>query len=386
MKVYLNKNEEIRIKQGHPWVFSNEVLKFEGNIISGEVCEVYAYNNEFIGIGFLNTSSKIIVRMLSLQKEEINEEFFYNRILEAWQLRQKLNLINNARIVYSEADYLPGLIIDKYSDTIVVQVLSLGMEHHKEWIINSLVKIFNPVCIYERSDVAVRKKEGLEEYKGILYGTLKEKIMIEENGIKMYVDIVNGQKTGYFLDQKMNRKQLEQYVNGKTVLDCFSHTGGFALHAAKYNAKEVVAVDISQKACDDIKDNASLNNFNNIKVECSDVFEYLRHSDNNQKFDVIVLDPPAFTKSKDTIKKAYKGYKEINLQALKMIKKGGFLFTFSCSMNMTKELFMEMLKDAISDSKRQVRLLDFKFQSIDHPMLFTMDETTYLKCAVLYVL
>lgn len=386
MKVYLNKNEEIRIKQGHPWVFSNEVLKFEGNIISGEVCEVYAYNNEFIGIGFLNTSSKIIVRMLSLQKEEINEEFFYNRILEAWQLRQKLNLINNARIVYSEADYLPGLIIDKYSDTIVVQVLSLGMEHHKEWIINSLVKIFNPVCIYERSDVAVRKKEGLEEYKGILYGTLKEKIMIEENGIKMYVDIVNGQKTGYFLDQKMNRKQLEQYVNGKTVLDCFSHTGGFALHAAKYNAKEVVAVDISQKACDDIKDNASLNNFNNIKVECSDVFEYLRHSDNNQKFDVIVLDPPAFTKSKDTIKKAYKGYKEINLQALKMIMKGGFLFTFSCSMNMTKELFMEMLKDAISDSKRQVRLLDFKFQSIDHPMLFTMDETTYLKCAVLYVL
>lgn len=386
MKVYLNKNEEIRIKQGHPWVFSNEVLKLEGNIISGEVCEVYAYNNEFIGIGFLNTSSKIIVRMLSLQKEEINEEFFYNRILEAWQLRQKLNLINNARIVYSEADYLPGLIIDKYSDTIVVQVLSLGMEHHKEWIINSLVKIFNPVCIYERSDVAVRKKEGLEEYKGILYGTLKEKIMIEENGIKMYVDIVNGQKTGYFLDQKMNRKQLEQYVNGKTVLDCFSHTGGFALHAAKYNAKEVVAVDISQKACDDIKDNASLNNFNNIKVECSDVFEYLRHSDNNQKFDVIVLDPPAFTKSKDTIKKAYKGYKEINLQALKMIMKGGFLFTFSCSMNMTKELFMEMLKDAISDSKRQVRLLDFKFQSIDHPMLFTMDETTYLKCAVLYVL
>lgn len=386
MKIYLNKNEEIRIKEGHPWVFSNEVFKFEGKISSGEVCEVYSYNNEFIGVGFLNTNSKIIVRMLSLKKEEINEEFFYNKILQAWALRQKLNLTNNARIVYSEADYLPGLIVDKYSDTIVIQVLSLGIEHHKEWIINSLIKIFNPKCIYERSDVSVRKKEGLEEFKGILYGTLPEKIIIEENNIKMYVDVVNGQKTGYFLDQKMNRKQLEQYVDGKCVLDCFSHTGGFALHASKYNAKEVIAVDISQKACDDILANAKLNNFDNIKVECSDVFDYLRRDDNNQKFDVIILDPPAFTKSKDTIKKAYKGYKEINLQALKMIKSGGFLFTYSCSMNMTKDLFMEMIKDAIKDSKRQVRLLDFKFQSIDHPMLFEMEEATYLKCAVLYVL
>lgn len=386
MKIYLNKNEEIRIKEGHPWVFSNEVLKFQGKISSGEVCEVYSYNNEFIGVGFLNTNSKIIVRMLSLKKEEINEEFFYNKILQAWVLRQKLNLTNNARIVYSEADYLPGLIVDKYSDTIVIQVLSLGIDHHKEWIINSLIKIFNPKCIYERSDVSVRKKEGLEEFKGLLYGTLPEKTIIEENNIKMYVDVVNGQKTGYFLDQKMNRKQLEQYVDGKSVLDCFSHTGGFALHASKYNAKEVIAVDISQKACDDILANAKLNNFDNIKVECCDVFDYLRNDDNNQKFDVIILDPPAFTKSKDTIKKAYKGYKEINLQALKMIKSGGFLFTYSCSMNMTKDLFMEMIKEAIKDSKRQVRLLDFKFQSIDHPMLFEMEETTYLKCAVLYVL
>ncbi len=386
MKVYLNKFEEERILQGHPWVFSNEVLKFEGHIVSGEVCEVYSYNNEFIGVGFLNTTSKIMVRMLSLKKEEINEQFFYNRILQAWNLRKQMNLTNNARIVYSEADYMPGLIVDKYSDVIVIQVLSLGMEHHKEWIVNSLVKIFNPTCIYERSDVPVRKKEGLEEYKGILYGTLKEQVIIEENGIKMYVDVVNGQKTGYFLDQKMNRKQLEHYASNKTVLDCFSHTGGFALHASKYNAKEVVAVDISQKACDDILKNASLNNFDNIKVVCSDVFDFLRDPNNDQKFDVIILDPPAFTKSKDTIKKAYKGYKEINLQALRMIKSGGFLLTFSCSMNMTKELFMEMLKEAIMDSKKEVRLLDFRFQSIDHPMLFGMEEATYLKCAVLYVL
>lgn len=386
MKIYLNKNEEDRIIKGHPWIFSNEVWKFEGNIVSGEVCEVYTYNNTFIGLGFLNTNSKIIVRMLTTIKEEINEEFFYNRILKAWQMRQNLQLENNCRVVYSEADYMPGLIIDKYAETLVIQILSLGMDKHKDWIINSLVKIFNPKCIYERSDVSVRHKEGLEEFRGILYGEFNPKVLIEENGIKILVDIENGQKTGYFLDQKMNRKSLEQYVKNKTVLDCFSHTGGFALHAAAYQAKEIVAVDISEKACGDITYNAKLNNFDNIKVVCSDVFDYLRNNENNQKFDVIVLDPPAFTKSKDTLKKAYRGYKEINLQALKMIKSGGVLLTFSCSMNMTKELFLDMIKDAALDSKRQVRLLDFRFQSIDHPMLLSEEESIYLKCAVLYVI
>lgn len=386
MKIYLNKNEEERIIKGHPWIFSNEIFKFEGNIVSGEVCEVYTYNNNFVGLGFLNTNSKIIVRMLTTNQEEINEEFFYQRILNAWKMRQNLQLENNCRVVYSEADYMPGLIIDKYADTLVIQVLSLGMDKHKDWIVNSLVKIFNPKCIYERSDVPVRHKEGLEEFKGVLYGEFSPKVEIEENGIKLIVDIENGQKTGYFLDQKMNRKSLEQYVNGKTVLDCFSHTGGFALHASKYGAKEIVAVDISEKACHDITNNANLNDFNNIQVVCDDVFNYLRKEQNNQKFDVIVLDPPAFTKSKDTIKKAYKGYKEINLQALKMIKSGGILLTFSCSMNMTKELFLEMIKDATLDSKRKVRLLDFRFQSIDHPMLLSEEESIYLKCAVLYVL
>ena len=386
MKVYLNKNEEERIINGHPWIFSNEVQRFEGNIVSGEVCEVYTYNSTFIGLGFLNTSSKIIVRMLTNIKEDINEEFFYNRINNAWKMRQRLNLENNCRVVYSEADYLPGLIVDKYNDTLVIQVLSLGMDKHKMWIINSLIKIFNPKCIYERSDVSVRLKESLQEYKGVLYGEFTPKVLIEENGIKILVDIENGQKTGYFLDQKMNRKSLEQYVNNKTVLDCFSHTGGFALHASKYNAKQIVAVDISEKACSDILNNAKLNDFNNIDVVCSDVFDYLRQEENNQKFDVIVLDPPAFTKSKDTVKKAYRGYKEINLQALKMIKSGGILLTFSCSMNMTKDLFMTMIKDAARDSKRKVRLLDFRFQSIDHPMLLSEDESVYLKCAVLYVI
>ena len=208
---------------------------------------------------------------------------------------------------------------------------------------------------------------------------------MKENGIKLLVDIENGQKTGYFLDQKMNRRALVDYVKNKNVLDCFSHTGGFLLHALKYDASFVTAVDISEKACEDIDKNAKLNGFTNYQVVCADVFDFLRNPENADKYDCIILDPPAFTKSKDTVKKAYKGYKEINLQALNIIKKGGILFTFSCSMNMTKELFLEMIKEASHDSKRVVRLLDFRFQSIDHPMLLTTEETVYLKCAVLYV-
>jgi len=385
MKVFLQKNEEKRILDGHPWVFSNEVKSFEGKIVSGSICDVYTFDNTFVGKGFINTNSKIMVRILTLKDEEIDELFFYNRIEKAKSLRMACNFENCYRVIYGEADFLPGLIVDKYDDTLVMQVLSLGMEHHKKWIINSLVKLFSPKCIYERSDSAVRKKEGLDEFKGVLYGEFSPIVMIEENNIKMLVDVENGQKTGYFLDQKRNRRSLVDYVKDKTVLDCFSHTGGFMLHALKYKAKFVTAVDISEKACGDIEKNASLNSFTNYEVICTDVFEFLRDAKNMNKYDCIVLDPPAFTKNKDTIKKAYKGYKEINLQALKMIKPGGILFTFSCSMNMTKELFLEMLKDAIKDSKRNVRLLEFRLQSPDHPMLLGVEETVYLKCAVLYV-
>lgn len=386
MKVYLQKNEEQRILNGHPWIFSNEILKFEGRLVSGEICDVYTFDNRFVGRGFLNTNSKIMVRILTLQNEEIDEMFFFKRINSANNLRKDCHMEDCYRVVYSEADYLPGLIIDKYSDTLVVQILSLGMEKHKNWIINSLVTIFKPKCIYERSDVPTRLKEGMEPFKGLLYGQTTGKVETVENGIKMIIDIENGQKTGYFLDQKMNRRALSDFSEGKIVLDCFSHTGGFALHALKYKAKHVTAVDISEKACDHILINAQLNNFTNIDVVCADVFDFLRDDQNKNKFDLIILDPPAFTKNKETIKKAYKGYKEINLQALKIIKPGGILLTFSCSMNMTKELFIEMLKEASHDSKRDVRLLDFKFQALDHPMLFNCEETTYLKCAILYVI
>lgn len=386
-KVILKKGEEIRIKEGHPWIFSNEVKGFEGVISSGDICDVYTSNNEFIGRGFLNTASKIIVRMLSFDKVEINQGFFEQRINTANNYRLSIGLYNNYRVVFGEADLLPGLIVDKYGKYLSIQILSLGMEKNKDLIIESLVKIFNPKGIMERSDASVRKKEGLEEFKGQIYNApFDPQVTIEENGVLLKVDLENGQKTGYFLDQKTNRKAIETYVKDKVVLDCFSHTGGFALHALKFGAKRVVAVDISQKACDDILENAHLNNFNNLSVECVDVFDYLRREENKNKFDVIILDPPAFTKSKDTVEKAYKGYKEINMSALKMLPSGGILFTFSCSQHMTPALFLEMLKDAATDSGKTVQMIDFKIQSPDHPTRLGSDESLYLKCVVLRVL
>ncbi len=385
MKVFLNKNEEIRLLEGHPWVFSNEVNHFEGKIVSGEICSVYSYDNKFIGKGFFNSSSKIIVRLLAWEDIDIDEEFYRSKIQKAYDYRRQIGLDNNFRMIFSEADGLSGLIVDKYGDYLSMQILSLGMEKIKDLIIRLLVEVTKCKGIYERSDVSIRKKEGLEEFKGIVYGDFNPLVEIEENGIKMYVDLENGQKTGYFLDQKYNRANLKNYVKDRVVLDCFSHTGGFALHAAHYGAKEVVAVDISEKAVNDIEKNAKLNGFDNIKAEQADVFEYLRKEDNYNKFDCIILDPPAFTKSKETINKAYKGYKDINLQAMKMIKEGGFLFTFSCSEHMKPSMFLEMLADARKDSKRQIQLIDFRIQAPDHPTLLESDEGLYLKCAVLHI-
>ena len=383
--VYLNKGEEDRILKGNQWIFSNEVLRFEGDIVSGEVCNVYTFDGEFLCRGFFNSSSKIMVRVLTLEQEDIDYNFFYKRLSAAKAYRDNLGFTNTGRQVFSEADLLPGLIVDKYADYLSIQILSLGFEKIKSMIVDILVRLYRPIGIYERSDVSIRKKEGLEEFKGLLYGEVPDRVLIEENGIKLYVDIINGQKTGYFLDQKENRKALRDYTNNKVVLDCFSHTGGFALNAAT-NAHKVVAVDISEKACDDILTNVKLNDFNNVEVVCENVFDYLRYSENKYRFDVIVLDPPAFTKSKETVEKAYRGYKDINLQALKMVKPGGFLVTFSCSQHMTPALFLEMIMDASIDSKRTVKMVDFRVQSKDHPTLLNQDESFYLKCVVLNVL
>ncbi|MCM1513417.1 MAG: class I SAM-dependent rRNA methyltransferase [Anaeroplasma bactoclasticum] len=384
--VILKKAEEQRILEGHPWIFSNEIHKFEGTIASGELCDVYSYDRKYIGRGFLNTASKIMVRMVSFEPIIIDETFFVERISNAYAYRQNLGFLNNCRVVFGEADLLPGLIVDKYGDYLSIQVLSLGMEKRKDMIVQALITIFHPKGIMERSDIPIRLKEGLEPVKQKLYPIdFNPHVIIEENGVLLHVDLENGQKTGYFLDQKTNRKALRQYVNGKRVLDCFSHTGGFALHAAHYGASSVTALDISQKACQDIVENAKLNQVE-LNVICTDVFDYLRQEEHKGKFDVIVLDPPAFTKSKDTVERAYRGYKEINMSALKLLEKNGILMTFSCSQHMSPALFLQMLKEAAIDAKKMVQMVDFKIQSPDHPTRLGSDESLYLKCIVLRVL
>lgn len=387
LTVVLNRYEEKEKLEGFPWIYNNEINSFVGSIQNGEVVRVESFERKFICYGFLNTNSKIMIRILSLNENDvINKDFFKERIKYALKHRENLFTDSNcARLIFSEADYLPGLIVDKYDDILSVQFMSLGMDKIKNDIVDILVELINPRGIYERSDMPVRLKEGLEQIKGPLYGTFDTRVLVLENNIKFYVDVENGQKTGYFLDQKLNRDNVKYYVKDRYVLDAFSNVGGFALNAAKHGAREVLACDISERACHEIELNAELNNFTNLKTKCCDVFELLRDTSLKDKFDTIILDPPAFTKTKDTIKKAYKGYKEINLQALKLIKSGGYLLTYSCSQNMTSNLFMQMLKEAAVDSKREVQFIDFRVQSIDHPALLSGEEQLYLKCIVLRV-
>lgn len=387
LKVVLNKNEEKEKLEGFPWVFNNEIINFKGNIINGEVCEVVTSSGEFVAYGFLNTSSKIMVRILSLNKDdEINKDFFRRRIMDAVNHRKNLGFDNCCRLIFAEADFLPGLIVDKYDAYLSVQFLCLGMDKIKDMIVELLVELLQPKGIYERSDVAVREKEGLPLQKGFLYQEFDPRVLVTENDIKFIVDIENGQKTGYFLDQKLNRDILKYYAKDKFVLDCFSNVGGFALHACKYGAKKVTACDISQRACDDILNNAKLNGFEQLEVYCGDVFDFLHKDEIIDLYDVIVLDPPAFTKDKSTVKKAYRGYKEINKQAMKIIKHGGYLLTFSCSQHMTPDLFMQMVSEAAKDAKRKVQFLDFRIQAPDHPALLQSEEQLYLKCLILRIL
>ena len=374
----LKKNEEKRILLGHPWVYANEVLKIEGKDAQGSIAKVCAYDGRFIGYGYINHLSKIIVRILTRRDETIDNDFFKNRIINANNLRKDLGFDDNYRVVFGENDLLPGLIVDKYGDYLCVQILTLGMEVRKQMIFDILEEIFTPKGIYERSDVSVREKEGLPQFKGVVRGKVEGPVIIDENGVKMFVDLENGQKTGYFLDQKENRYNLRRYIKDKTVLDCFSNVGGFALNAAVGGAKEVTV--------DYIRKNAELNGLTNIKTECADVFEKLReYRREERKFDVIVLDPPAFTKSKDTVKEGYKGYKDINIQALKLLKSGGILVTCSCSQHLMVNLFNDMLKESVAQAGVNAKMLEFRIQSRDHSTLMGLDEGLYLKVAVLYV-
>lgn len=383
--VILKKNEEKRILNGFPWVYANEVYKIEGKDVQGSVAEIRSFDGRFVGKGFINHHSKIIVRVLTLKNEEVDDDFFSKRIEKAVAYRRELGYDDNFRAVFGESDGLPGLIVDKYGDYLSVQFLSLGMDIRRQTIINILSKVLNPKGIYERSDVAVRQKEGLPLKKGVIYGSFDPKVVIVENNLKMLIDLENGQKTGYFLDQKENRAALKPYVKNKTVLDCFCNEGGFSLCAKLFGAKEVTAVDISQTAIDLVNENAILNGLE-IKTEVADVFEILRaYRKEGKKFDVVVLDPPAFTKSADTVKEGYRGYKDINVNGLKIVGEGGYFVTCSCSQHLTMPLFLQMIKESIIESGRDAKLVELRIQGKDHAVKVVYDESLYLKVAILRV-
>jgi 23S rRNA (cytosine1962-C5)-methyltransferase len=386
-EVYLKKNEEKRIVGGHSWVYANEVARIENKDKNGSLASVYSHDGRFIGKGYINHASKILVRIFIRGNEIDDKEFYLKRIKQANDYRLKLGYKNSYRMVFGEADNLPALIIDKYGDVIVIQCLSLGIDMRKDLICDCLKELFAPKGIYERSDVAVRKKEGLQEVKGLLYGEVPDYCEIEENGIKMLVDVKNGQKTGYFLDQKENRFAARKYcADAEEVLDCFCNSGGFSLNAATC-AKHVTACDISPLALKNVEDNAKLNGFKNITTLCGDVFEVLRQfKKDKRQFDTVILDPPAFCKTADEVKDAYRGYKDINITAMKIVKSGGFLITCSCSHYMTMPLFEKMLIDAARECGRTVRSVEVKTQAPDHPSLLCAEETQYLKFFVLQIL
>ena len=379
----LKKGEEKRADK-HPWIFANTVQRIDGKDSQGSVAKVVTASGRLVGYGFINHASKIIVRILTRDETPIDKALFLSRVLKAKAQREALGYGDNYRAVFSESDGLPGLIVDKYRDHLSVQILTLGMDGRRNLIVEVLKEAFSPACIYERSDVASRLKEGLQEQKGLLYGTLDKNLTITENGLTLAIDLENGQKTGYFLDQKETRAAVVRYAKDKKVLDLFCNQGGFSLNAARGGAKEVTAVDVSETALLQVNKNAELNGLKNIQPEKADVFAFLREKKKGEeKFDLIILDPPAFTKSADTVKEGYKGYLTTNAQALSLLAEGGVMFTCSCSRFMTIPLFLKMAEEAAAIAGVKVKLLEIKTQAPDHAALLDLDDALYLKTLVL---
>ena len=387
--VFLKKKIGRRVENGHPWVFGNEVGLMEGDTAGGSIVEVHTHDKKFVGRGYINLQSQIVVRLLTRDRgEQVDEGFFYTRLQEAWEYRRRIGYTDNCRLVFGEADYLPGLIIDKFSDVFVLQTLSLGMDRWKPAIADALQRIFKPRGIYERNDVPVRELEGLPQQKGFLSAPFDTGIVIEENGLKMHVDIENGQKTGYFLDQHDNRRAIRHIVKGADVLGAFCYTGSFETHAGFYGARSVLGLDISESAVAQAERNAELNGLSAIcKYEAVNAFDALKQwSKDGRQYDVVMLDPPAFTKSRETIQKAITGYKEINLRGMKLVKRGGFLVTSSCTNLVSPELFLETIDLAAKDARRKLRQVTFRAQASDHPIIRDWENTNYLKFLIVQVL
>ena len=388
-KVFLKKKIGRRIEEGHPWIFANEVNLIEGQVEGGDIVDVFTHDKKFMGRGYINPKSQIIVRILTRNRnEQVNDEFFYNRLLQAWQYKSRLGYKENCRLVFGEADFLPALIIDKFNDYFVLQTLALGMDVWKPAIVKALEQIFHPKGIYERNDVPVRELEGLPQQKGFLSAPFDTSVIINENGLQFTVDIENGQKTGYFLDQQDNRRAIERIVKGGDVLGAFTYTGTFEIHAAHYGAKSVFGIDISANAVEQANRNAALNGLQNIcRFETMNAFDVLKlWGKEGKQWDVVMLDPPAFAKSRDNIEKAITGYKEINLRGMKLIKPGGFLVTSSCTNLVQPELFLQIINMAAKDAKRKLRQVTYQPQSADHPIIWGMENTHYLKFLIVQVI
>lgn len=388
MQVILERGKGRRVEDGHPWVYKNEIASIHGSPQTADIVEVYNFKNDFIGKGYINELSQITVRLLTRKKEEtIDKEFFRTRLHACRAHRENLNYKLNYRLVFGEADFLPALVIDKFTNNYVLQTLSAGMDKWKQEIAEILLEDFEANGIYERNDAPVRTLEGLAEKKGFLSAPFATEFIIDEAGVKFHVNVADGQKTGFFLDQKENRLAIKDIVKDATVLDCFSYTGSFALFAAHFGAKKVTAIDISEDAISLIKKNITLNDAKQIDCVCTNAFDILpQWSKEGVQFDVVILDPPAFTKNKKGIENASKGYKEINLRGMKLVKPGGFLVTFSCSHFMDINLFYDVLADAARDAKRTIREIQFLSQAKDHPVVWGVEETHYLKGLVLQVL
>ena len=391
--VTLKKGAGRSLKAGGMWVYDNEISSMDENVQDGGLVHVLDFDGFFLGTGFLNRRSKITVRLLARRKDTvIDDAFWEKRVRDAWEYRKQTVDTGSCRIIFGEADWFPGLVVDKFSDVLVVESLALGIDRFKPLILDILRRVLSEDGIqvrgvYERSDAKVRLQEGMERFKGFLSEPFDTRVQIEENGVKYLVDVQDGQKTGFFLDQKNNRAAIHPICAGKRVLDCFTHTGSFALNAGKAGAAEVLGVDASQTGIDMAEENARLNGLQDrVHFTCADVFDLLpRLEAEGERYGVVILDPPAFTKSRNSIKNAVKGYREINLRGLKLVEDGGFLVTCSCSHFMDPELFAKTIREAAHGAHKRLRQVYFGTQCCDHPILWAADESYYLKFYIFQV-
>ncbi len=391
--VTLKKGEGRTLKAGGMWVYDNEIDSIEGTFENGDVVEIHDFDGYCMGCGYINTNSKITLRLLSRRRDTVvDEAFLERRVRDAWEYRKQTIDTSSCRLIFGEADFLPGIVVDKFSDVLVVESLALGIDRWKLTIVEAVKKALaqDGIAIrgvYERSDAKVRLQEGMERVKGFIGEPFDTKVEIAENGVKYLVDVEDGQKTGFFLDQKNNRAAIHRFCKDKKVLDCFTHTGSFALNAGIAGAKSVLGVDASQLAIDQALENARLNHLEDrVTFQCADVFELLPALEaKGERYDVVILDPPAFTKSRNSVKNAVKGYREINLRGLKLVRDGGFLATCSCSHFMEPDLFAKTIREAAAGAHKRLRQVEFRTQACDHPILWAADQSYYLKFYIFQV-